>query len=202
MKALGKGSVASVVKVGLTIAWWVLWIGLGCLVLGAIGYAALLWCISAGLVDGSILTGNSDQIRVGGEHGGLTVDFDESGGATWPVVVPSLLIGGVVLVGGLVIVGRLRELFDSFTSGEPFRRENASHLRVIWIAMLAIEVSRYLLLGLTSVLIAAFGTPDGTTARFDPNIDLTNWMAIFVLIVLAEVFREGARLKEEQELTI
>lgn len=202
MKALGKGSVASVVKVGLTIAWCVLWVGLGCLVLGAIGYAALLWCISAGLVDGSILTGASDQVRVGGERGGLTVDFDEPGGATWPVVVPSLLIGGVVLIGGLVIVGRLRKLFDSFTSGEPFRRENASHLRVIWIAMLAIEVSRYLLLGITGVLIATFGTPDGTTARFDPNIDLTNWMAIFVLIVLAEVFREGARLKEEQELTI
>ena len=171
--------------------------------LGAIGYAALLWCISTGLVDGSILTGASDQIRVGGERGGLTVDFDEPGGATWPVVVP-------------LLADRRRgssrrprdrrapaRLFDSFTSGEPFRRENATHLRVIWITMLAIEVSRYLLLGVTSVLIAAFGTPDGTdrAVRSQHRPHQLDGRSSY-LIVLAEVFREGARLKEEQELTI
>lgn len=200
MKALGKGSVASVVKVGLTIAWWVQWIALGFLAIAAIGYAGLLALISAGYIDANILTGGEGDLHVGAD--GFSVTYDEPGGATWPVVVPALLIGAVVLIGGIVIVGRLRKLFDSFTSGEPFRRENAAHLRAIWIAMLAVEVSRYLLLGVTGVLLATFGTPDGTTARFDADIDLTNWMAILVLIVLAEVFREGARLKEEQELTI
>jgi hypothetical protein len=31
---------------------------------------------------------------------------------------------------------------------------------------------------------------------------MMTWGAIVILIVLAEVFREGARLREEQDLTI
>ena len=66
-----------------------------------------------------------------------------------------------------VIVWRLRRLFESFTSGEPFRRENADHLRVIWITMLVIEVARYVLLALTiGLLIAAFGSTPTRTATF------------------------------------
>ena len=202
MKALGQGSVASFVRVGLSIANVLLWIALGGLVIGAIVYACLLWLISTGHVDGSILTGGDGHIRVGGDGSNFSVSYDEPGGATWPVAVPAFMIGAVVVVGGLVIVQRLSKLFDSFTSGEPFRRENADHLRVIWITMLCIEIARYVLLALTGVLLAAFGPPDGAEARFEVQIDLTNWLSIFVLIVLAEVFREGARLKEEQELTI
>jgi Protein of unknown function (DUF2975) len=180
MKALGKGSVASVAKLGLTVAWWALWLALGALALGAIGYAALLSFIANGAVDASILTD----------------------GATWPVVLPALLIGGVAIGGALIIVGRLRRLFDSFTSGEPFRRENADHLRAIWITMLAIEVARFILLGMVGAIFVATGTPDGVEANFKVNVDISTWMSILILIVLAEVFREGARMKEEQELTI
>lgn len=202
MKALGKGSVASVVKVGLTIAWWVLWLAAGGLVLAAIGYAALLALISAGAVDAGILTGGDGQIRFGGGDGSYDLTYDNLGGATWPVVVPALMIGAVAIGGALVIVGRLRRLFDSFTSGEPFRRENAIHLRVIWIAMLVIEVARFMLLGIVGAIFTAVGAPDGAKVSFDVNVDLSTWMSILILIVLAEVFREGARLKEEQELTI
>lgn len=201
MKALGKGSVASIVNVGLTIAWVILWIALGALIIGALAYGGLLAAVQAGIVDPSFLTGGEGKIHVG-DGSSFSVSYDEETGLTWPVVVPAMLIGGVVIIGGLVIVWRLRKLFDSFTSGEPFRRENADHLRVIWMTMLVIEVARYLLLALTGVLVATIGLPDGATARFEADIDLTNWLSIFVLIVLAEVFREGARLKEEQELTI
>jgi hypothetical protein len=110
------------------------------------------------------------------------------------------LIGAVAIAGSLIIVWRLRKLFDSFTSGEPFRRENALHLRVIWMTMLAIEIARYALLALTSALLTTFGP--GVDADYTLSIDLSVWGSILILIVLAEVFREGARLKEEQELTI
>jgi hypothetical protein len=36
----------------------------------------------------------------------------------------------------------------------------------------------------------------------EPGFDLSTWTSILVLIVLAEVFREGARLREDQDLTI
>jgi hypothetical protein len=202
VKALGKGSVASVVKVALTIAWWLLWIALGGVVIGALSYGGLYAMIAAGWVDASILTGGEGEVQVGDGGGDFSLTYGQAGGATWPVVVPALVIGAVVLVGALVIVGRLRRLFDSFTSGEPFRRENATHLRVIWITMLIMEVARYVLLAGTAAMFAAAGLPVGADADFHLNIDVSTWMSIAVLIVLAEVFREGARMKEEQELTI
>jgi hypothetical protein len=118
------------------------------------------------------------------------------------VLVPAFLIGGVAIGGSLMIVWRLRRLFDSFSSGEPFRKENANHLRASWIIMLGIEISRYLLLGLTGALLATSHTTLAESADFELRVDFSTWGSILILIVLAEVFREGARLKEEQELTI
>ncbi len=181
MKALGKGSIASIVQVGLQIGWVFLWGLAGLLVLSAIAYSVLLLLISNGAADVSLLEG-------------------EGADARWPVVVPALLIGAVVIAGSLVIVWRLRRLFESFSSGEPFRRENANHLRVIWMTMTAMELARYALMALTGVLITTFA-PD-VHGEISISFDFSSWLSILVLVVLAEVFREGARLKEEQELTI
>ncbi|MBL8547261.1 MAG: DUF2975 domain-containing protein [Hyphomonadaceae bacterium] len=202
MKALGKGSIASIVRVGLTIAWYVLWVAAVCVLVGAISYGVVLTLIANGSIDPALLQGGAGNADLGEQGGGnFHVTYDQPGGGTWPVVVPALLIAGVVVAGSLIIVWRLRKLFDSFSSGEPFQRENATHLRVIWITMLAIEVSRYVLLALTGILLARFGGPD-VDANYQLAIDFSTWGSILILIVLAEVFREGARLKEEQELTI
>jgi hypothetical protein len=202
VKALGQGSVASVVQVALMIVWWLLWIALGGVIIGALAYGGVLAAIQAGMIDSTILSGGEGQVSVGGGNGDFDLTYGNPGGATWPVVIPALVIGAVFIAGVLVIVGRLRRLFDSFTSGEPFRRENADHLRVIWIAMLIMEVARYVILAGVAALFAAVGLPPGADANFDVNIDLSTWLSIAILIVLAEVFREGARMKEEQELTI
>lgn len=198
MKALGQGSIASIVRIGLQIAWVVLWVLAACLVLAAIGYAATLALIANGMIDPALLTSSDGEVRMDG--GGFHLTTNGRGAATWPVVVPALLIGGVAIAGSLIIVWRLRKLFDSFSSGEPFQRENATHLRVIWITMLAIEIARYLLLALTGVLLGVY--EPAVEANYVFTIDLSTWGSILILIVLAEVFREGARLKEEQELTI
>lgn len=201
MKALGKGSIASWIQIALLLAWWVLWVAAVCLVLAAIGYGVLLLLIQNGVIDPNVLTGGDGQIRVGNTDGStFSLTYDDEGGATWPVMVPGFLIGGVAIGGALVIVWRLRKLFESLSSGEPFRRENANHLRVIWITMLVIETSRILLGGLTLALLSSFGDVEHVRLSFEG--DPGTWGSILILIVLAEVFREGARLKEEQELTI
>jgi hypothetical protein len=38
--------------------------------------------------------------------------------------------------------------------------------------------------------------------RITGGVSLTTWFAVLVIVVLAEVFREGARLRGEAELTI
>jgi len=44
-------------------------------------------------------------------------------------------------------------------------------------------------------------TPDRIKS-IDGSLNLTTWFAVLVILVLAEVFREGARLRNEAELTI
>jgi hypothetical protein len=48
----------------------------------------------------------------------------------------------------------------------------------------------------------ALGQPADAHIKVGMKIDLMAWFTIAIVVVLAEVFREGARLKEEQELTI
>jgi hypothetical protein len=188
--------------VALHISQIVLWGCLAALILVAVVYGGIYAMIGSGQLDPNILTGGAGEASVGEADANYHLTYDTPGGATWPVVVPALAIGGVVLIGALIIVGRLRRLFDSFTSGEPFRRENATHLRVIWITMLAMEVARYVLLAIVAAVFVTGGAPEGADATFRINVDFSTWISIAVLIVLAEVFREGARMKEEQELTI
>ena len=173
MKALGRDSVASLIKIGLLIAWVVLWIVAGCMLA-----VALYWAL----------------VQIGLAPAG------DLGDVAWTVVLPAFAVGVVAIGGALIIVWRLRRLFDSFSSGEPFRRENAHHLRVIWMTMLGIELSRFALMAGTRALFAVYGDPG--VEDFSIRIDAATWGSILILIVLAEVFREGARLKEEQELTI
>jgi hypothetical protein len=198
VKVLGKGSIASILETVLNVLWVIFWIALVGVVLGAIAYAVLMGLVAAGVLPTAILEGGRGHVQ----SGSANVSFDIDGGLAWQIVAPALTAAAVAVSGGLIIVDRLKRLFASFRSAEPFRKENATHLRVIWVTMLVIEVSRYVLLGVTGLLIAAFGEPRGTDWTFSFSANLMTWAAILVLIVLAEVFREGSRLREEQDLTI
>lgn len=192
MRALGKGSIAEIIRIGLVIAWALLWVAAAVLAIMAGAFALNL----AGLVDLSSFFSPASGVHLNMRDSDITLP---PGAPTWPVFLSAILIGAVAISGGLIIVWRLRKLFDSFCSGQPFARENATHLRVIWMTMLGVEVARYVLMALTGFLLARFGGP---LPDIRLNIDLSAWASILILVVLAEVFREGARMKAEQELTI
>jgi hypothetical protein len=191
MRALGKGSIAEIIRIGLVLAWAALWLCAGALVLVAGAYALN----AAGAVDFHSFFG--PNARLGVDE--FTVPAH---GPSWLVVVPAFLAGLVIISGALMIVWHLRRLFDSFCSGQPFASENADHLRAIWMTMIGIEAARYLLLALTGFLLSKFGGPLSQQVEIKPHISLSTWASILILVVLAEVFREGARMKAEQELTI
>lgn len=198
MKVLGRGSVAAWLEIALNILGVCLWIALAGVVLGAVIYAVMMGLIASGVLPHELMSGGHGRITTGGND----VTFDTDSGMAWQIVAPALMVAAVGVSGGLIIVNRLKRLFASFRSAEPFQKENATHLRVIWLTMMVIELSRYALHALTGVLVAAFGKPSGTNWTFDLHLNLMTWAAILVLIVLAEVFREGTRLREEQDLTI
>jgi hypothetical protein len=198
MRALGQGSVASVVKVGLDIAWVVLWIGAAGFCVAVIAYGVTSALAGAGvLADGAF-----EQVKVE-VRSGQVVLIKDGRVLDWRVLTPLMLVIGVVLAGSLAVVWRLKRLFRNFTSGEPFSADNARHMRAIWIILVGVEMARYAIMGVLGVILLSAGTPEGVSFdfRLSPS-NLTSWLLILILIVLAEVFREGARLREEEKLTI
>ena len=194
MKALGKGSIASIVQIGLQISWIVLWVAAAFLGLFLLAYIAVVLLIQSGTLSPDLLDPGTRQ------YGPFTIVIDAEERLMVPLMAPGLLAAAVAVAGALIIVQRLRRLFDNFTSGEPFSRDNARHLRTIWITMLVMELSRYAIWAIATGLILV-GEPRDS-ASIDSPVNFMTWGSILILIVLAEVFREGARLKEEQELTI
>ncbi|MFZ4071457.1 MAG: DUF2975 domain-containing protein [Caulobacterales bacterium] len=191
MKALGRGSLASFIKIALEIIWIVLWLGAIGLGVAVLGYGLAATGVYGGWLPKDLFA----QSGAGSPQAGFTLDSPQ-------LALPALASAAVVVAGGLVIVQRLKALFASFTSGEPFRAENAMHLRVIWVTLAVIELLRMGLGMAAGALIAAFGQPGEAMLRVEMNIAVSTWIAILILIVLAEVFREGARLKRDQDLTI
>jgi hypothetical protein len=106
--------------------------------------------------------------------------------------------------GALGIVRRLQSVFASFVANEPFARDNAAHLRAIWVTLAVMEASRMLAFGFMHGLTMAFApSARGIYPRaLDNPIDLLHLFLIFVVLILAEVFRQGTLLREETEFTV
>lgn len=176
MRALGPGSVSSFLKIILDVVFVALWVGVGGVALMML--AALLLSFNPDLI-GSI------AMNVGG------VELVKK----WPVVIGGLGAAALYLAGVLVIVARLRQIFATLMAGDPFHPDNVSRLRIIGVALGGLELIRY------AVWAAGAWLLPGQN-KVEPNVSLTAWFSVLVVFVLAEVFREGARLRREAELTI
>jgi hypothetical protein len=177
MRALGRGSVSSFLKVILDVFHVVLWVG----VIGATiaMFAALLLSFRPDIISSHF---DIDEINVQGPWLG-------------PAAAALCLVFDLYLIGGIVVVGRLRSIFKTLIGGDPFDPENARRLRIIGGALAILELGRYAVASL--VHVAFHGA-----IRVSGAVSLTTWFAVLVIFVLAEVFREGARLRGEAELTI
>jgi hypothetical protein len=174
MRALGPGSVSSLLKIILDVVYAATLAGVALVLLLAL--AAVLFVFNPGLLEGVRLS----------EGGQLTQQA--------PMVVGGLLVAGAYMSGVLVIVGALRRIFTTLTAGDPFHPDNVGRLRLIGLMLAALEVGRYAVWGVSAWL--------PWVRDVKPNFSLTAWFSVLVVFVLAEVFREGARLRREAELTI
>jgi hypothetical protein len=85
-------------------------------------------------------------------------------------------------------------MVESVRTGEPFTRENAGRLRTTAWAMLALE-----LLHICVLAIASAVSTKGVPLRISSNLHVTGWLGILMLFVLAQVFLEGTRMREDLE---
>ena len=108
------------------------------------------------------------------------------------------LVGLVVFAPGIAyICAKLRQILSTLADGDPFVPENAPRLTRIAIAIGLIEVIR-----MCSVVILAATVDLGEGYVANININLAVWGAVIVLLILAQVFKEGTRLREEEKMTI
>ena len=117
-------------------------------------------------------------------------------------VAPGQFIAGLaglaVFAPGIIYVCiQLRSILSTLASGDPFVPENGPRLTRIAMAIGAIELARYL----TVILLNAF-VDLGSDQPLRLSINLAAWAAVIALFVLAQVFREGTRLREEEKMTI
>jgi len=129
--------------------------------------------------------------------GGVSVDADN-----WQAVAPAFLSGLIYSFAGIVILTCLRRIFVTLAAGDPFLPTNARRLEIIGWAIAALEVSRYAVQAASAWIIAAFGHPTGGVLDVGFRPSFPTWIAVIVVFVLAQVFREGARLREDRDLTI
>ncbi len=179
MRALGPGSVSSFLKIVVEVIYVGLCIGAAALLIGAM--ATLVLQPFTGLV-------------MNVDLGQLSADVEREPLRPLPVSLALLMLSAYA-TGLVVVFNRLRRVFATLTLGDPFHPQNVTRLRVIGLALIALE-----LMGGVLKYVLAYAFP--YRGRPSMSLNLTAWFAILVVFVLAEVFREGARLRRDAELTI
>jgi hypothetical protein len=107
-----------------------------------------------------------------------------------------------ILVFALFVLRQLRTVLRTLTDRNPFVPENAVRIRRIALAVIAGELVRAGIFWIETRYAATHVSIAGVTFDAWPHVSLTTVVLGFIILVIAEVFRAGTRLDEEQSLTI
>ena len=172
MRAMGPGSVASLLKIALDVAYFLLW--------------AVLAIVVLVLVASLFIPIDSWTANARGEQIPIT-----------RTLIAAVLGGVSVFIGGfLLILHRLRRIFVTLTMGDPFQPENVRRLRAIGVILASLIAAQFAFRSVLAMLLPNAIEPQSIGDLMIPLFSL------LVIFVLAEVFREGARLRRDAELTI
>ncbi len=95
------------------------------------------------------------------------------------------------------ILTRLLTIVDTVRDGDPFITANAVRLKLIAWAVLVLEVM-HLAVGLVAASVSSVERP----LDIDRGFSLTRWLVVLLLFVLARVFEQGARMRDDLEGTV
>lgn len=115
------------------------------------------------------------------------------------LLVPTLrvmvVIGAPMFAMIHVLLRRILEIVDTVRAGRPFVTDNAARLRTIAWALLIIQV-----------LHLGFGVAirfvEAANFRMEWDISVAGWLAVLLAFVLAQVFEQGARMRDDLEAMI
>ena len=110
---------------------------------------------------------------------------------------------GIMVIGILaapvvhLIYTRLLEIVETVNSGDPFVGENAARLQTIAWAIVGLEIMH------VGVVVLANGiSVQGQQVDIGDKFSVTPWLTILLLFVLARVFDQGTRMREELAATV
>jgi Protein of unknown function (DUF2975) len=208
MKAIGKRSVASFLAGLINVFWYVIAIALVFLLcLAALPLFSDLsntemsipvsFSVDAGLLRVRTPGGGVTTANIRDAQG--TIRFPPPSGAFLTITAVLAAVGMAV---GLWMLTLLRAVFRSLRDGHPFVAANATRIRWIGYAVILGEIAKSVVVFAGNSYVESHFAADGV--RFDtwPSVDVFAIIHGLTVIVIAEVFRAGTRLDEDQSLTI
>ena len=212
-------AVASGLAALFTVLWW--WVLLASILVG-------LLVLTTGLRVGVQIGPNGEPNFVAGSDARmvLPVAFDLDAGAARVTSVDRTSSGAIEKATGLVrletpdrrwialaaaatmlaltlwILAELAALCRSVRDGQPFAPGNAGRIRRLALALVLAEASRAAVVYAAHARAAAHFTADHLRFTASPHVNALAIVSALILLVLAEVFRTGTRLDEDQSLTV
>ena len=146
-------------------------------------------------------TFNSNQVvpvKIVGGRGVVQINRPVPNVLLIPFFILNFIFFGLILW----IVYSLRKIVQSVRQKNPFTSTNGKRLRIIAFSMVGIELIR----GLADLTKMLYLEPrlhfETILIRSDISISLHVIIAGLVILVIAEAFRIGAEITQEQELTV
>ena len=146
-------------------------------------------------------TFNSNQVvpvKIVGGRGVVQINRPVPNVLLIPFFILNFIFSGLILW----IVYSLWKIVQSVRQKNPFTSTNGKRLRIIAFSMVGIELIR----GLADLTKMLYLEPrlhfETILIRSDISISLRVIIAGLVILVIAEAFRIGAEITEEQELTV
>ena len=96
-----------------------------------------------------------------------------------------------------VVLKRLLAIVETVRAGDPFVAANAFRLQAIAWALLALQ-----LLSLTIGAIAKAVSTPAHPLHLQAGFSISGWLAVLLTFLLARVFAEGTRMREDLEGTV
>jgi hypothetical protein len=96
-----------------------------------------------------------------------------------------------------IILTRLLAMVDTVRTGDPFVAINANRLQTIAWSVLVLEVM-HVIVG----IVANRASTPSLPIDINWSFSVTRWLVVLLLFVLARVFDQGTRMREELEATV
>ena len=106
-------------------------------------------------------------------------------------------LGLIVIALNYVVLKRLVAIVDTVRAGNPFVTANAERLETIAKAMLALQLLSFTI----GAIAKAISTPSHPV-DLDAGFSISGWLGVLLTFILARVFAEGARMRDDLEGTV